>query len=149
MIPDRIEREITIDASTERVWVALTEAEHMERWFGDAGAKVDLRPGGTIVCSWKDHGTAHAVIERIEPHRRFSFRWALPPGERPRPGNSTLVEFILSPLDDGSTRLRVIESGFRDLEGSEEENGKHVDANRAGWKAELGDLRRYLERQPA
>ena len=46
MVPDQIERETVIAAPVERVWALLTEAEHLGRWFGDAGAEIDLRPGG-------------------------------------------------------------------------------------------------------
>jgi uncharacterized protein YndB with AHSA1/START domain len=45
---DRIERKALINAPQERVWELLTEAEHLGRWFGDAGAEIDLRPGGRI-----------------------------------------------------------------------------------------------------
>ena len=149
MATDSIEREIIIDAPPARVWTALTEAEHLARWFGDAGAEVDLRPGGRLVCSWKKHGTSHAVIEVVDPPRHFTFRWALPPGEEPRRGNSTHVEFTLVPLDGGRPRLRVRESGFGELEWSEEENRRHLNANRSGWEAEMEDLRRYLEARAA
>jgi uncharacterized protein YndB with AHSA1/START domain len=40
---DRIEREIAIAAPIERVWELVTEPEHVGRWFGDAGAEIDLR----------------------------------------------------------------------------------------------------------
>jgi uncharacterized protein YndB with AHSA1/START domain len=68
MIPERIESEIVIAVPVERVWAAVTEAEHVGTRFGDAGAEIDLRPGGTMSLSWKDHGTVRAVIEKVEPH---------------------------------------------------------------------------------
>ena len=34
MTTDRIEREIVINAPQDRVWAALTEAEHVAGWFG-------------------------------------------------------------------------------------------------------------------
>ena len=49
MAPDTIEREITIAAPVERVWTILTQAEHIGSWFADAGAEIDLRPGGAMV----------------------------------------------------------------------------------------------------
>ena len=54
MIPDRIERETVINAPVERVWELITEAEHLGRWFGDAGAEIDLRPGGALVLRWSE-----------------------------------------------------------------------------------------------
>jgi hypothetical protein len=60
--------------------------------------------------------------------------------------NSTLVEFILSPEGE-STRMTVVESGFRDLAGHERDRQRHVDAHRAGWERELGELGEYLARK--
>lgn len=51
MIPDTIEQEILIHASPARVWAALTEARHLARWFGDAGA--ELEPGGRVELRWE------------------------------------------------------------------------------------------------
>ena len=68
------------------------------------------------------------------------------PAPPSRDGNSTLVEFSLSPEGD-ATRLTVVESGFRDLSGSEDENQGHVDSHRRGWKLELGELREYAEKR--
>lgn len=147
-VPDRIEREVVIDATVERVWSVVTEAEHVGRWFGDAGAEIDLRPGGRFTCTWAEHGTVRGVVERVEPPRFFSYRWARPMGVDVQPGNSTLVEFSLTP-DGKRTRLRVVESGFRELDGSEEERAKHAADNTKGWASELSELVGYLARQSA
>jgi uncharacterized protein YndB with AHSA1/START domain len=147
MVEDRIEREVVIRASALRVWAALTEPAHLAAWFGDGGAEVDaLRPGGRITFIWREHGTARAVIEVVDPPRAFSYRWALRPDVDPRPGNSTLVEFTLRE-EGGVTRLRVVESGFADLEWPEEERARDVRANKSGWAAELGELVDHLERR--
>lgn len=149
MVPDSIKRDVLIEAPAERVWAALTQAEHLGRWFGDAGAEVELEVGGALVCRWREHGTALGVVERVEPHRVFAFRWSLVSGEPPRPGNETLVTFTLVPEGASATRLRVVETGFRSLEGTEEERRRHVDANTSGWKGELAELQGYLTPQPA
>jgi len=136
---DRIEREVVIEAPVERVWELVTQAEHLGRWFGDAGAEVDLRPGGAMSLSWEEHGTVRGRIEAVEPRRLFSFRWGR---EEPAPGNSTLVEFTLAGEGAG-TRLRVVESGFEQLDVPvEQQRAKHED-NTEGWRIELGELREY------
>jgi uncharacterized protein YndB with AHSA1/START domain len=145
---DRIEREVTIDAPPERVWALVTEAEHLGRWFGDAGAEVDLRPGGVLALHWSEYGTSMGRIEAVEPTRLFAFRWAPfkdPGGVDPTESNSTLVEFTLSAEGDG-TRLRVVESGFEMLDCSEEQRGRNLDGNTEGWRAELGELQEYATR---
>ena len=145
MVPDRIEREIMIDAPLETVWQVVTEPEHVGRWFSDS-AEIDLRPGGEAALTWDEHGTAQARVERVEPPHFFSFRWARPVGAEPRKGNSTLVELRLSAEGDG-TRLRVVESGFRELEWSEEKKSRYAEENTKGWKLELDELRDYVSAQ--
>jgi uncharacterized protein YndB with AHSA1/START domain len=148
MVPDQIERETVINAPVERVWELITDAEHLGRWFGDAGAEIDLRPGGAMVLRWEGHGTSRARVVAVEPRTRFSYRWAPftdPGGEEPVEGNSTLVEFTLEPEGDG-TRLRVVESGFASLSTSEEQRTKNLEANTEGWESETGELREYAEK---
>ena len=145
MVPDRIEREVLIDAPPARVWEIVTEPEHVGRWFSDS-AEIDLRPGGEAALTWEEHGTARAWVEKVEPPHLFSFRWARPVGAEPRRGNSTLVELSLSAEGDG-TRLRVVESGFRELEWSEEEKSRYAEENTKGWEHELGELQEYVSAQ--
>jgi uncharacterized protein YndB with AHSA1/START domain len=142
MVPERIEQEIVIDAPLDVVWAVVTEPEHVGTWFSDS-AEIDLRPGGEASLTWEKHGTARAWVEKVEPPHSFSFRWARPVGQEPRKGNSTLVEFTLS-AEGESTRLRVVESGFRELEGSEDEQAKYAEENTQGWDFELGELQEYV-----
>ena len=145
MVPDQIERETVIDAPVERVWELITEPEHVGRWFGDAGAEIDLRPGGEMVIRWAEHGANHGRVVAVEPHTRFSYRWAPfsdPGGEEPVDGNSTLVEFTLAPEGDG-TLLRVVETGFASLAGSDELRRQNHAGNTRGWQQEIGELRDY------
>ena len=144
MMPDTIERDVLIHAPPARVWSALTEARHLGSWFGDAGAEIDLQRGGRIRIDWREHGTALGVVEELDFPHAFSFRWSLIPGEPPRTGNSTLVRFTLEAEGEEHTRLRVVESGFRSLNGDSTERRRHLEANEEGWKAELDELRGYL-----
>jgi uncharacterized protein YndB with AHSA1/START domain len=144
MSDDRIEREITIGASQERAWELLTEAEHLGKWFADAGAEIDLQPGGAVALHWDEHGTYRGRVERVEPPRFVSFRWAALgfPDSEPREGNSTLVEFTLTPDGDG-TRLRVTESGFDTLDWPEDKQREHREGNREGWEIKTRELAEY------
>ena len=144
MVPDRIEREVLIEAPVEVVWSIVTEAEHVGTWFSDS-AEIDLRPGGKAVLTWDEHGTFPGRIERVEPPRFISFRWARPAGAEPEEGNSTLVEFTLSPEGEG-TRLQVVESGFSELDGTDEENAEYREGNVEGWQKELGELQEYVSK---
>jgi uncharacterized protein YndB with AHSA1/START domain len=132
-VQDSIEREIHIDAPVERVWSLLTEAEHLGSWFADAGAEIDLRPGGELTLRWEDDGTAKGRVERVEEPTAFAFRWG-------RIGaadetDSTLVEFTLSAADSG-TRVHVLESGFASLA----DGPALYESHSEGWAVELGHL---------
>jgi uncharacterized protein YndB with AHSA1/START domain len=144
MVPQRIEREILIDAPIDVVWAVVTEPEHISGWFSDS-VELDLRAGGKAVLHWDRYGAVHGRVERVEPPHFFSFRWVVPrdPGAELTDDNSTLVEFSLSAEGD-STRLTVVETGFRDLAGPDDEKQSHVDSHRRGWEHELGELREYV-----
>jgi uncharacterized protein YndB with AHSA1/START domain len=148
MVPDRIERETVINAPVERVWELITEAVHLGRWFGDAGAEIDLRPGGAMVLRWTEGGTSRGRVVAVEPPTRFAYRWAPfkdPGGQEPVDGNSTLVEFTLQPEGD-ATRLRVVESGFASLATSEEQRARNFNGNTEGWERETDELRAYAQK---
>jgi uncharacterized protein YndB with AHSA1/START domain len=147
VVPDRIEREITIAAPVERVWAVLTTPEHIGQWFGTgAPAQVDLRPGGRIVFDHPPHGPLPAVIEQLDPPHLLAFRWAVtgPQGTEPTPANSTLVEYRLAAVADG-TVLRMTESGLAGVLASEAERSERHQANSAGWDRILAGLRGYAE----
>jgi uncharacterized protein YndB with AHSA1/START domain len=88
------------------------------------------------------------VVERVEPPAFFSYRWGHGAEVRPVAGNSTLVEFTLTPAGSG-TMLRVVETGFASLDGGDEEQATAVSENTEGWASELAELQRYAERLPA
>ena len=148
MAADKIEQDIVIDAPVERVWALITEAEHLGKWFGDAGADIDLREGGELELRWEEHGTSRGRIERVDEPNAFAFRWAPfrdPGGVEPTKGNSTLVEFTLAAEGDG-TRLRVVETGFASLDTSPDQQAKNHEGNTRGWSSELGELADYATR---
>jgi uncharacterized protein YndB with AHSA1/START domain len=134
--PDRIEREILIRASIDRVWRVITEAEHIGTWFADA-AEIDLRIGGRLTIISKEQGTFVAYLERIEPptgpRAVLAFRGAVAPETEPNAGNSTRTEMTLTE-EGGHTRLRVVESGFASLELPAAERQAHRDGNSEGWR---------------
>jgi uncharacterized protein YndB with AHSA1/START domain len=135
-VEDSIVRDIVVAAPVDRVWEVLTRAEYVGRWFGAEKAEIDLRPGGSFVMVWAQHGTGLARVEKVEEPAFFSFRWALEPGVEPAPGEETLVEFTLTPEGDG-TRLRVVESGFSRLDRPAEKQQWHRERNVDGWRQVL------------
>ena len=142
---DRVERSVEIDAPPSVVWEVITEAEHISGWFSDS-VEIDLRPGGRIVLVWEGAHTEHGVVEHLDPPSRFSFRWIRGSDREATEGNSTLVEFALSPAD-GGTSLRVVETGFATLDWPMERRTADLDAHSQGWEKELGELGDYVHRR--
>ncbi|WP_433856215.1 SRPBCC family protein [Streptomyces kronopolitis] len=148
---NRIEREISIDAPVERVWAVLTEPEHVGSWFGQGEpTPVDLRPGGIMHLDHGQYGQFPTTIVTVDPPRFFAYRWAgAHPGEVAVEGNSTLVEFTLTPEGDG-TRLRVVETGFEEIAIPEERRPTAgYDSHSEGWTGQLKNVKQYTERLAA
>ena len=141
MVPDRISREVVIDAPPAKVWTIVTDARHVARWFSDEAA-IDLQPGGAMLLTWHGDGSYRGRVEAVDPPHRFAFRWLRREGSEPGDGTSTLVEFILVPEGSG-TRLRVVESGFQRLAWGEEDKARYAGENADGWVHELNQLRDY------
>ena len=140
-MPDRISREVVIDAPLDRVWAIVTDPRHVARWFSDE-AEIDLSPGGAMVLTWHGHGTYRGRVEAVDPPHRFAFRWLRREDNEPGDGTSTLVEFVLTAEGSG-TRLRVVESGFQRLAWPEEDKARYAGENADGWILELSQLRDY------
>jgi len=150
MSTDSIEREISINAPIDRVWSLITEADHLGTWFGDAGADVDLRPGGALEVRWDGH-SLDGTVQAVDPTSLFSFRWRqidLADGIELADGNSTLVEFWLE-TDGDTTRVRVVESGFDALDLPADDRSGMFASHTEGWQRETAELATYGARVTA
>jgi uncharacterized protein YndB with AHSA1/START domain len=133
-----VRRTITIAAPVEKVWSAVTEPEHISRWFGRAeldGAGVGASGGLTF-----GDRRVPLRVEAIDEPRMVSYRWsndnALPQlPEELDVEHSTIFTFTLEPVPDG-TQLTVVESGFSS---TSDPNG-NLESHRGGWETELDKL---------
>jgi uncharacterized protein YndB with AHSA1/START domain len=138
---------VDINASPEDVWRALTEAGELVRWF-PLQARVTPGPGGSMHWAWDDAWSTETRIETWSPSRRlvlveerpaFDANGVAVPGSR---AARMTMEFTLEAQAGGTTRLRLVHSGFGTDAGWDDE----LDATAAGWNVELRNLRHYLER---
>lgn len=147
MNEDRIERETLIAAPLERVWSLVAQPGF---WVADKASLPGTvaKEGESMVAKNADHGDFPVRVQKVEPPTYLAYRWASAfPGEELREDNSTLVEFTLTQEGD-RTRLRVVESGFGALTGSEELRRQAVKDNTGGWPQELDALKTRAE-QPS
>ncbi|MGW6206128.1 SRPBCC domain-containing protein [Streptomyces sp. NPDC055089] len=147
MSEDRIERETLIEASLERVWSLVAQPGF---WVADKASLPGTvaREGELLVAKHPEHGDFPVRVEKVMPPTYLAYRWTSAfPGEELREDNSTLVEFTLA--EEGErTRLRVVESGFAALAGSEELRSQNLKDHTGGWPMELDALKTRAE-QPA
>ena len=144
---DRIEKTVRLRAPVSRVWRALTDAEEFGTWFRVklegpfvAGAKVR----GRITHPGYEHVTMEVQVERIDPHRLFSFRWhpnAVDPAVDYSAEPTTLVEFHLEEIAEG-TSLRIVESGFDGIPAARRAEALRM--NEGGWAGQVRNIERYV-----
>ncbi|MFI8219608.1 SRPBCC domain-containing protein [Streptomyces sp. NPDC085932] len=148
MSEDRIERETLIAAPLDRVWTLVAQPGF---WVADKASLPGTvaREGESMVVKHPEHGDFPIRVEKVRPPTYLSYRWTSAfPGEELRENNSTLVEFTLTEEGEG-TRLRVVESGFEALAGSEELRRRNLEDHTEGWPLELEALRTRAERPAA
>jgi uncharacterized protein YndB with AHSA1/START domain len=156
---DRIEKRITLRASRERVWSAISDAKQFGTWFGvefEGAFVVGGHLKGKIVATKVDAevakmqepyvGTAfHVFVERIEPMREFAFRWhpyAIEPGKDYTKEPTTLVTFVLDEAP-GGIALTITESGFDQI--PLERRAEAFTSNEQGWTEQTKLIQKYLE----
>jgi uncharacterized protein YndB with AHSA1/START domain len=147
MIQDVIEREVTIRASKQRVFKAVSDPAQLVAWFPD---KVEgaIRLDSRAVFDFGDGYRFQVLIVALEPDDYFAYRW-VPANQEGTVGfvedvlsrPNTLVEFRLEEISDG-TRVRLRESGFSTLPTEVMEQA--VLSNSKGWDTMLGRLETYF-----
>lgn len=143
-----VRRSIRINAPVEKVWQAITQPEHISRWFGRTVLDgVGVGAAGTM--TFPDYGSIPLRVEEWDELRRVAYRWnnddALGslPGQVEEKG-STVFTFTLDEVD-GGTQLDVIETGFENTSAPLE----NLESHRTGWNEELDKLVALVERDVA
>ncbi len=138
-----VRRTITIAASPDKVWEAITVPEHIVRWFGQKAELEALAVGAGGVFGFDGYGDFPVRIEEIDPPRSIAYRWgndnAASVGAIDL-AHSTVFRFTLEPVGS-RTQLTVVETGFDTLD----DPAAGMESNRGGWDSELDELVAYLE----
>ena len=141
---DSVEREVFIKAPVERVWSFVS----MPGWFIDDGSERAVTGDATnAVVELASKGKFHVKTVKKVADSYVAMRcvWtASSDDEEPDEHNSTLIEFTLA-AEPGGTRLRVVESGFKNLGLSAEARRKQIEGNARGWTEALETARKRAE----
>lgn len=139
-----VRRSIRIAAPVEKVWRAISEPEHVSRWFGT----LELDGAGASARGTMTFGPDDVIplrVESVDEPLRIVYRWSNDDALGHRPAEldeqtSTLVEFTLEPIDEG-TQLTVVESGFDRTSDA----AANMEYHRTGWNEELDKLVALVE----
>ncbi len=161
MNTDRIEKQVRLRATRERVWRAISDSGQFGSWFGvafDGPFAAGGRLTGRIVPTTVDAEVAklqqpHAgkafefSVERIEPMKRISFRWhpyAVEADVDYSKEPTTLIVFELTDAA-GDILLTIVESGFDQIPLAR--RAKAFAANEGGWAKQTLLIQKYLAMQ--
>jgi uncharacterized protein YndB with AHSA1/START domain len=144
---DRIECDITIAASAERVWEVLTTPADVGAWFGTGKPiAIDLRPGGEMTLDHGSNGRYRTVFVEVDRPRRLSYWWAEGyPDQLATDASSTLVEFTITAVSERETRLTVVESGFATLVVPADREWISHESHSKGWPDILAKVAAFAE----
>ena len=101
-------------------------------WFTKSSGM--LEKGKPVTWEWEMYNvSAHVLVKEIEPNREIVMEWGEP---------STTVEFNFQGLSDGSTYVRITESGYK---ASGDELLQIIKDSTGGFTTVLDGLKAYLE----
>jgi uncharacterized protein YndB with AHSA1/START domain len=138
-----ITRELTINASKEKIYKALTDPTQLVQWFPNT-IEGTLNVGDRPILGFGEHGKNQIYVEAAQPFEYFSYRWI--PGSNHFIGDvltkpNTLVEFRLQE-SNGVTTVTMTESGFNSL--PTDVADKDFKQNTEGWNYMLGRLENLM-----
>ena len=90
-----IEREAELMATPEQIWERITDSSMISEWMG-GDVEIEPRPGGRITFSPEAGPEVWGTVEEVVEHERIQWSW------RTDEGQPSLIEFELSPADDGT-----------------------------------------------
>jgi uncharacterized protein YndB with AHSA1/START domain len=136
----RTSTSVTLNATRNAVWRALTTPDQIRKWFFGVETRTDWQVGGPIVHSgewqgqpYEDKGT---IVEFDPPRRLVHTHWSPLSGLPDAPENYQVVAWELEG-PDGATVLTVSEENLLS------EQAKAT--SETAWATVLENLRRLLE----
>jgi len=139
-----VRRTIRIAAPVDKVWAAITEPDHISRWFGRT-VLIGEGVGAHGTITWPEGDAVPIRIEAIDPPRSVTYRWCNDDTARAldtvtNDAPSTVFTFTLEPTPYG-TQLTVEETGFE----TSTNPAANLESHRQGWDGELDKLVNLLE----
>lgn len=139
-----VERSVWIAAPRERAWHAVTEVEHLDRWYATCCTWEipALQVGAPVKFLNTPTDALEATIAVLDPPREFTLHWQ---PDKIYPQMSLITSFLLEE-ENGGTRVTIRESGYENI--PEAERQEWLDAAGMGYTGSLENLAALLLGQP-
>ena len=129
----------TINAPTEKVWQALTDASIVKQYFFGSNMKTDWKVGSPVLFTGEYEGqtyTDKGTVLEYEPNKRLSFSYLSSWSNLPDETNNYLqVTYEVQPESQG-TQLTVTQTNY------DEERAKH---SQQSWAVVIDELKKIVE----
>lgn len=145
--PNQISVSVDLNASSSRVWEALTDSQRFGSWFGvkiETPFQLGKDAVGKITHPGYEHVTWRVKVEKIEFERLFAFSWhpyAVDLNHDYSAETPTLCAFRLEKTD-GGTRLMITETGFDQIPAARRDEAYRK--NHEGWLEQARRIETYL-----
>jgi len=139
---DRIVIEIDFRKKPDEVWAALTSPDAIAAWWG-GHVSLSAQAGGAFREEWTDEAGRKVItsgtVSRSQPPELLELSWA----DEGWP-HETRVAFILEPVSEEKTLLRLEHRGWSGLPADKQQ--PLIEQHKAGWHHHLRALEAYLGR---
>jgi uncharacterized protein YndB with AHSA1/START domain len=133
---------ITINASANKVWDALTKPDLVKKYMMGADIHTDWKVGSPLRYTGEYKGKPFeekGVITKIEPGRLLqATHFSVTSGKEDKPENYALVTYLLAE-SGGRTVVTVSQDNLKDEKG--------VEGSKANWNVVLDGLKTTVEAQ--
>jgi uncharacterized protein YndB with AHSA1/START domain len=103
-----IVRSVEVRATPERLFELLVEPAALVQWWPDV-ADLEPRLGGRVRMAFRGgESVVTGEVTRFEPPRGLGFTWV----RAETPGVTTYVDFTVTALEQGRSRVEVVHSGW-------------------------------------
>ena len=126
-----------IQRPIEDVFDAVYNPSKLSQYFTTKSASAPMEQGTRVIWEFADYpGEIPVDVKQVIPNELIEFEWAA--AER---DYNTTVEMRFSTTDDGSTQIKITESGWKD----NEQDQKSSYSNCEGWSQMCACLKAWLE----
>jgi uncharacterized protein YndB with AHSA1/START domain len=132
--------QVTIHASKNKVWEALTKPDLVKKYMMGADVKSDWKVGSQLIYTGEYKGKRYeekGVIKKIEPEKLLqATHFSTTSGKEDKPENYALVTWELQDSGD-ETVVAVTQDGIQ--------NAKGLEGSKANWTGVLEGLKKTVE----